>query len=81
MIINEPEDITSRMLRKYKLPDDIEALIFESISGYFVSHITQFLNLTNTFDNLDKALNLHSTCEKVLITGDFNAQEGEISMS
>ena len=81
MIINEPEDITSRMLRKYKLPDDIEALIFESISGYFVSHITQFLNLTNTFDNLDKALSLHSTCEKVLITGDFNAQEGEISMS
>ena len=29
------------------------------------------------FDNLDKALDVYSTCEKVLITGYFNAQEGE----
>ena len=29
------------------------------------------------FDNLDKALEVYSTYEKVLIIGDFNAQEGE----
>ena len=29
------------------------------------------------FDNLDKALDVYSTFEKVLITGDRNAQEGE----
>ena len=29
------------------------------------------------FDNLDEALDVYSTYEKVLITGDFNDQEGE----
>ena len=29
------------------------------------------------FDDLDKALDVYSTYENILITGDFNAQEGE----
>ena len=32
------------------------------------------------FDNLDKALDIYSTYDKVLIAGDFNAQEGEKSL-
>ena len=53
-------------------------LILKSASGYFIDYITHFLNLINTFfNNLSKALDVYSTYEKVLITGDFNAQERE----
>ena len=57
------------------LKDYLLKLICESASGYFVDYITHLLNMIN--DNLDKALDVYSTYEKVLITGDFNAQEGE----
>ena len=51
-------------------------LIFKSASGYFTYYTTHLLNLTNTFfNNLYKALYVYSTYEKVLITGDFNAQD------
>ena len=60
-------------------------LIFENARGYFVNSPVNFGYLVNPpsqfdqyfFDNLDKALDVYSTYEKVLITGDFNAQEGE----
>ena len=49
-------------------------LIFESASDYFVDYITHLLNLINFFDNLDKALDVYSTYENILMTGDFNAK-------
>ena len=70
------------MLTKHKLPDDIEALFIEInfwkckwlVSGLYhpPSQFDQYL-----FDDLDKALDVYSNYEKVLLTGDFNAQEGE----
>ena len=56
-------------------------LIFESASGYFVDYITHLYQSDQYFfDNLDKALDIYSTYDKVLIAGDFNAQEGEKSL-
>ena len=52
-------------------------LIFESASGYFVDYHPPSQPDQYFFDNLDKALDVYSTCEKALITGDFNAQEGK----
>ena len=82
IIIYVREDITSKMLTKHKFPDDIEALFVEInfrkckwlLCGLYhpPSQSDQYF-----FDNLDKALDVYSTYEKVLITGDFNAQEGE----
>ena len=70
------------MLTKHKFPDDIEALFVEinflKCNSYFCglyhppSQSDQYF-----FDNLDKVLDVSSTYEKVLITGAFNAQEGE----
>ena len=70
------------MLIKQKFSDDIEALFIEIdfpkckwlLSGFYhpPSQSDQYF-----FDKLDKALDVYSTYEKVLITGDFNAQEGE----
>ena len=51
-------------------------LIFESASRYCgLCHPPQ--SSQYAFDNLDKALDVYSTYKKVLITGDFNVQEGE----
>ena len=54
-------------------------LIFESASDYFVDYIYHPPSQSHQhfFNNLDKPLDVYSTYEKVLITGDFNAQEGE----
>ena len=70
------------MLIKQKFSDDIEALFIEIdfpkckwlLSGFYhpPSQSDQYF-----FDKLDKALDVYSTYEKVLITGDFNAQEGK----
>ena len=70
------------MFTKHKFPDDIEAIFIEInfrkckwlLCGLYhpPSQTDQYF-----FDNLDKALDVYSTYEIVLITGDFNVQEGE----
>ena len=70
------------MLTKHKFPDDIEALFIEInfqkckwlLCGLYhpPSQSDQYF-----FDNIDKALDVYSAFEKVLITGNSNAQEGE----
>ena len=74
------EDITSKLLTKDKFPNDIEALFIEInfqkckwlLCGLYSppSQSDQYF-----FNNLGKALDVYSTYEKLLITGDFNAQE------
>ena len=48
-------------------------LILEKANGYFSEHITD----QYYFDCLDKALDVYSSFEKVILTGDFNAQDSE----
>ena len=70
------------MLTKHKFPDDIKALFIEinfrkckwllCVLYPPPSQSDQYF-----FHNLDKALDVYSNYETVLITGDFNAQEGE----
>ena len=82
IILYVREDITSKILTKHKFPGDIEALFDETnfrkckwlLCGLYLppSQSDQYF-----FDCLDKALDVYSTYEKVLITGDFNAQERE----
>ena len=70
------------MLTKHKFPDDIKALFikinFRKCKWLLCvlypppSQYDQYF-----FHNLDKALDVYSNYETVLITGDFNAQEGE----
>ena len=78
---NGREDITSKMLTKHKFPDNTEALFIETnfqkckwlLCG--LCHPPQ--SDLYFFDNLDKGLDVYSTNEKVLITRNFNAQEGD----
>ena len=84
IIIYVREDIASKMLTKHIsflmiLKHCLLKLIFESVIGYFASGLYHPPSQSDQyfFDNLDKALDVYSTDEKVLITGDFNAQEGE----
>ena len=82
IIIYVREDITSKMLTKHKFSDDTEALFVEInfrkckwllCRLYHPPHQSdQYL-----LENSDNALDVYSTYEKVSITGDFNAQEGE----
>ena len=76
------EDIAIKIVTKHNFPDDTEALFVEInfrkcerlLCGKYhpSSQSDQYF-----FDNLDKALHVYSTYEKVLITGDFNTQEGK----
>ena len=58
-------------------------LIFESASDYFVDYINHLLNLINTFLVIQVKLQMYILLmrkiafDKLLITGDFNAQGGE----
>ena len=78
------DDITSKMLTKHKFRDDIEELFVEInfrkcnwlLYGFYhpPSQSDQHF-----FDNLDKTLEVYSSYEEVLITGDIAAQEREMS--
>ena len=78
------DDITSKMLTKHKFRDDIEELFVEInfrkcnwlLYGFYhpPSQSDQYF-----FDNLDKTLDVYSSYEEVLITGDIAAQEREMS--
>ena len=69
-------------VKRHEFPDDVEALFVEinfrrckwllCALYHPPSQSDQYF-----FGNLDKALDLYSTYEKVSIARDFNAQEGE----
>ena len=82
IILSVREDITSKILTKHKFPGDIEALFDETNFRKYKWLLCElYLPPSQSdqyfFDCLDKALDVYSTYEKVLITGDFNAQERE----
>ena len=75
------EDIPSRMLTKHNFPDDIEDLFAELNFGknkwllcrmYHPPQPDQYF-----FNALDKALDVYSNDENVILIGDFNSQIGE----
>ena len=81
------EDIPSRKLSKHTFPTDIEALYIE-----INLRKTKFLLIGTYhppnqadqyyFDNINKALDMYShSYDKVLLSGDFNAQEDETVIS
>ena len=82
IILSVREDITSKILTKHKFSGDIEAL-FDETNFRKCKWLLCELYLPPSqsdqyfFDCLDKALDVYSTYEKVLITGDFIAQEGQ----
>ena len=51
--------------------------IFKGASGCFAGCIMYLFNLTNTFLITWRKLDVYSTYENVVISGDFNAQEGQ----
>ena len=82
LIIYVREDITSKMLTKHRFPDDIEVLFVEinfRKCKWLLCRLYHPPNQSDQYllENSDNALDVYSTYEKVSITGDFNAQEGE----
>ena len=82
IIIYVREDIASKILTKHKFPDDIEAFFIEinfRMCKWLLCALYHPPSQSDQYftDNLDKALKVYSTHEKVLITLDFNAQEGD----
>ena len=70
-------DITSKLLTKHSFPNDIEGLFVEinfrkSKWLLFGTYYLPSQNDQYNFDCLDKALDVCSSCEKVIVTGDFN---------
>ena len=70
------------MLTKHKFPHDIKTLFIEINFRRYkwllcVLYPPPSQSDQYFFHNLDKALDVYSNYETVLITGDFNAQEGE----
>ena len=80
MIIYVQDNITSKMFRKHKFPDDIE-LSFSKINFWKCNWLLCRLYHPPSqsdpylFGSLDKVLDAYFTYEKVLITENFNAQE------
>ena len=84
IIIYVREDIPNRMLTKHNFPDNIEGLFIELnfrkskwlLGGMYhpPSQPDQYF-----FNTLDKALDVYSNYENILLIGDFNAQIGETS--
>ena len=75
-------DITSKLLTKHSFPNDIEGLFVEINFRknkwlLFGTYHPPSQNNQYYFDCLDKAQDVYSSYEKVILTGDFNAQESE----
>ena len=75
-------DIPSKFLRKYSFPNDIEGLFVEihfKNSKWLLFGTYHSLSQNNQycFDCLYKILYVYSSYEKVILTGDFNAQDYE----
>ena len=68
-------DILSKLLTKHSFPNDIEGLFveinFRKSNGYGTYYLPSQNDQYN-FDCLDKALDNCCSCEKVIVTGDFN---------
>ena len=64
------------MLTKQKFPDDIETLFIE-INFWKCKWLYTLGDYITHLLNLDKALDVYSTYDDLLITKDFNAQEVE----
>ena len=73
MIIYVREDILNRILTKGNFPDNIEDLFVELRRMYDPpSQPNQYF-----MNTLDKALNIYSNYENMLLLGGFNAEIGE----
>ena len=75
-------DIPSKLLTKHIFRNDIEGLFVEINFRktkwlLFRTYHPPSENDQHYFDCLDKALDVYSSYEKVILTGDFNAQENE----
>ena len=82
MLIYARRDIPSKLLTKHSFPNDIEGLFVEinfrkSKWLLFGTYHPPSQNDQYYFDCLDKALDVYSNYEKVILTGDFNAQVSE----
>ena len=74
-------DMSSKILMKHNLPEDIEALFTELnlqkckwLLG--ATYRPPSKNHNYFFDNIDKGLGVYSTDENVALAGDFNVQVG-----
>ena len=74
-------DISSKSLTKHNFPNDIEGLFveinFRKRKLLFGTHHPPSQNDQYYFECIDKALDIYNSYEKVIFTGDFNAQENE----
>ena len=75
-------DIPSKLLTKHSFPNDIEGLFIEinfrkSKWLLFGTYHPPSLKDQYYFDCLDKALDVYSSYEKVILTGDFDVQQSE----
>ena len=82
ILIYVKSDISSKLITKHSFPNDVEGLFVEinfrkSKWLLFGTYHPPSQNDQYYFDCLDKALDVYSSCEKVILTGDFNAQESE----
>ena len=76
------DNIPSKRLTKYNLPEDIEAafieLNFRKCKWLLcATYRAPSQNHNYFFDNIDKGLDVYSTYERVALAGDFNAQVRE----
>ena len=82
IIIYIREDISSKMVAKHCFPKDIEALFIELNFRKCKRLLCELYHPPSQkdqyfFDNIDEALDVYSTYEKVILGVDFNSQIGE----
>ena len=82
MIIYVREDILNRMLAKHNFPDNIEDLFVElnfRKTKWILRRMYDPPSQPNQYfiNTLDKALNIYSNYENILLLGGFNAEIGE----
>ena len=82
ILIYMRSDIPSKLLTKHSFPNDIEGLFVETNFRkskwlLFGTYQPPSQNHQYYFDCLDGAIDVYSSYEKVIFTGDFNAQESE----
>ena len=82
ILIYVRSDIPSKLLTKHSFPNDIEGWFVEinfrkSKWLLFGTYHPPSQNNQYCFDCTDKALDVYSSYEKVILSEDFNAQESE----
>ena len=73
------EDISSKILEKDKIPQDIEGIFielnFRKIKWLlFGTYYPPSQNDQYYFEALDKALDCYSSYDRIVLTGDFNSE-------